>query len=139
MQPLPIPALAPVLEKRSKESRNLPESKHCLCLGVGRCDFQRSLFLYISGNCRVAADGANARGRACHCCLPKGEANASQDGSKLPRCCPHDGVLFLDFLLAPRFSPWHKEAGEEQSCLCCMLCVRGRFPLLLGRQLPPCS
>ena len=139
MQTLPIPALAPVLDKHGTESRNLPESKGCLCLGGGRCDFWGSLFLYVSGNCRVTADGADARGGACHCCLPRGEANASQDGSKLPRCCPHDGLLFLDALLALSFSPWHREAREEQSCLRWVPRVRRRFPLLLGRQLPPCS
>lgn len=45
------------------------------------------------------------RGRACHCCLPRGEANASQDVSKLPPCSPHDGALFLDALLAHSFPP----------------------------------
>lgn len=64
-----------------------------------RWDFTGSLFSCMSRNCRVAADGADAGGGTCPCCLPRGEAKAFQDDSKLSQCHPHDGALFLDGLL----------------------------------------
>lgn len=107
MQPLPIPALAPVLEKHGKESGNVPESKGCLCLGAGIHDYRGSLLLYLSRTCRTAA-------------MQTGESvTAACQGGKqmlLTMVPSHHSVtcmLYMAALLTPSLSPWRTEAGGE--------------------------
>lgn len=64
----------------------------------------------MSGNCRITAGGASARGRVTAAC--QGGKQILSGWLKITTVLPCSGVfLLLDALLT--YSPWHREAGEE--------------------------